>query len=100
MDILGDKEYLAREKNEKKLYLFWIISQKCAIFVIESKMTWNEFRKMILRKGWKLERHGGKHDIYRKSGRADPLLAERHWNEEIKPNLQKRLLKQVDGDEK
>ncbi len=100
MDILGDKEYLAREKNEKKLYLFGIISQKCAIFVIESKMTWNEFRKMILRKGWKLERHGGKHDIYRKSGRADPLLAERHWNEEIKPNLQKRLLKQVDGDEK
>ena len=100
MDILGDKEYLAREKNEKKLYLFEIISQKCAIFVIESKMTWNEFRKMILRKGWKLERHGGKHDIYRKSGRADPLLAERHWNEEIKPNLQKRLLKQVDGDEK
>ena len=100
MDILGDKEYLAREKNEKKLYLFGIISQKCAIFVIESKMTWNEFRKMILRKGWKLERHGRKHDIYRKSGRADPLLAERHWNEEIKSNLQKRLLKQVDGDEK
>lgn len=97
MDILGDKEYLAREK---KLYLFGIISQKCAIFVTESKMTWNAFRKMILRKGWKLERHGGKHDIYRKSGRADPLLAERHWNEEIKPNLQKRLLKQVDGDEK
>ena len=63
MDILGDKEYLAREKNEKKLYLFGIISQKCAIFVIESKMTWNEFRKMILCKGWKLERHGGKHDI-------------------------------------
>jgi predicted RNA binding protein YcfA (HicA-like mRNA interferase family) len=97
MDILGDKEYLAREK---KPYPFGIISQKCAIFVIESKMTWNEFRKMILRKGWKLERHGGKHDIYRKTGRADPLLVERHWNEEIKPNLQKRLLKQVDGDEK
>ncbi|MBR0255852.1 MAG: type II toxin-antitoxin system HicA family toxin [Bacteroidales bacterium] len=55
---------------------------------------------MILRKGWKLERHGGKHDIYRKTGRADPLLVERHWNEEIKPNLQKRLFKQVDGDEK
>ena len=81
MDILGDKEYLAREK---KLYLFGNISQKCAIFVID----------------WKLERHGGKHDIYRKTGRADPLLVERHWNEEIKQNLQKRLLKQVDGDEK
>jgi|GEM_PF-403089 YcfA-like protein. len=63
-------------------------------------MTWNEFKKMILRKGWKLERNGSKHDIYRKIGRDDPLLIERHWNEEIKPNLQKRLLKQVGNDEK
>ena len=63
-------------------------------------MTWNEFKKMILRKGWKLERHGNKHDIYRKNGRVDPLLVERHWNEEIKPNLQKRLLKQVEDDDK
>ncbi|MBO4536113.1 MAG: type II toxin-antitoxin system HicA family toxin [Bacteroidales bacterium] len=59
-------------------------------------MTWNEFRKIILRKGWMLVRHGGSHDIYRKPGRQDLLLVERHWNEEIKPNLQKRLLKQVD----
>ena len=63
-------------------------------------MTWNEFKKMILRKGWKLERHGSKHDIYRKNGRVDLLLVERHWNEEIKPNLQKRLLKQVEDDNK
>lgn len=63
-------------------------------------MTWNEFKKMILRKGGKLERHGSKHDIYRKNGRVDPLLVERHWNEEIKPNLQKRLLKQVEDDDK
>lgn len=59
-------------------------------------MTWNEFRKMILGSGWILVRHGRKHDIYRKNGRSDPLLIERHWNEEIKPNLQKRLLKQVE----
>lgn len=79
---------------------YFDVSQKCVIFVIKTGMTWNEFKKMILRKGWKLERHGSKHDIYRKNGRVDPLLVERHWNEEIKPNLQKRLLKQVEDDDK
>ena len=60
-------------------------------------MTWNEFRKIILQMGWVLVRHGGNHDIYRKPGRSDPLLLERHWNEEIKPNLMKRLFKQVNN---
>jgi len=38
-----------------------------------------------------------KHDIYRKEGREDPLLIERHWNEEMKPGIQKRLCKQVEA---
>lgn len=59
-------------------------------------MTLNEFRRIVINEGWRLERHGSSHDIYRKPGRSDPLLLERHWNEEIKPNLQKRLLKQVE----
>jgi predicted RNA binding protein YcfA (HicA-like mRNA interferase family) len=59
-------------------------------------MTWNEFKKMILQEGWVFVRHGSRHDVYRKKGRNDPLLVERHWNEEIKPNLQKRLLKQIE----
>lgn len=59
-------------------------------------MTWNEFRKLILQKGWVLDRHGSRHDIYRKTGRMDCLLVERHWTEEIKPNLQNRILKQIE----
>ena len=74
------------------------ISQKSAIFVNLKTMTWNEFRKMILKSGWYLDRHGGRHDIYRKNGRKYPLLVERHWQEEIRPSLLKALLKQIDGD--
>ena len=59
-------------------------------------MTWNEFRVLIRKKGWVLVRHGSSHDIYRKPGRPDPLLVERHWREEIRPNLQKALLKQIE----
>ncbi|MBO4570899.1 MAG: type II toxin-antitoxin system HicA family toxin [Bacteroidales bacterium] len=59
-------------------------------------MTWNEFRKMILQKGWVLDRHGSRHDIYKKKGGKHPILVERHWREEIKPNLQKALLKQIE----
>ena len=51
---------------------------------------------MILKKGWVLERHGGRHDIYRKKDRHYPLLVERHWQEEIRPNLLKALLKQIE----
>lgn len=58
-------------------------------------MTWNEFRRLILKKGWVFERHGSRHDVYRKEGRNDSLCVERHWNAEINPKLQKRLLKQV-----
>ena len=58
-------------------------------------MTWNELRKIVLKKGWPLVRHGSTHDLYRKTGRDDILLLERHWNGEIKPNLEKRLLKQI-----
>ncbi|MBO4656975.1 MAG: type II toxin-antitoxin system HicA family toxin [Bacteroidales bacterium] len=61
-------------------------------------MTWNEFRKMIIQKGWVLVRHGGDHDIYKKTGRSDSIVVERHWNEEIKRGLQKRLLKKVNND--
>ncbi|MBR6269037.1 MAG: type II toxin-antitoxin system HicA family toxin [Bacteroidales bacterium] len=59
-------------------------------------MTWNEFRKLIHQKGWVLVRHGSSHDVYRKPGRNAPLLVERHWKDEIRPNLQKALLKQIE----
>ena len=75
-----------------------IILQECIIFGIETTMTWNEFRKMIIQKGWVLVRHGGDHDIYKKTGRSDLIVVERHWNEEIKRGLQKRLLKKVNND--
>ena len=60
-------------------------------------MTWAEFKRYAGKHGWMLVRHGTKHDIYRKEGREDPLLIERHWNDEMKPGIQKRLCKQVEA---
>ena len=60
-------------------------------------MRWSELKKIAVENGWKLERNGSRHDIYRKAGRPDVLIVERHWTEEIKPGLQKRLIKQIEG---
>ena len=73
------------------------MSQLCAIFVNEKIMTWREFERYARRKGWQFVRHGSRHDIYAKEGRDDFLEIERHWDSEMRPGIQKRLKKQVEG---
>ena len=73
------------------------MSQLCAIFVNENIMTWREFERYARRKGWQFVRHGSRHDIYAKEGRDDFLEIERHWDSEMRPGIQKRLKKQVEG---
>ena len=59
-------------------------------------MKWSELKRLAEEYGWKLARNGTRHDIYKKDGRTDVLIIERHWTEEIKPGLQKRLVKQIE----
>ena len=61
----------------------------------DSIMTWNELKRVAVKNGWQLFRHGASHDVYVKSGMKGQIYIERHWNKEIKPGLQKRLLKQI-----
>jgi predicted RNA binding protein YcfA (HicA-like mRNA interferase family) len=58
-------------------------------------MTWNEFKRRAIQNGWVFVRHGSRHDVYKKEGRDELLLIERHWREEMRPNIQKKLLKQI-----
>ena len=60
-------------------------------------MKWSEFKNLAVENGWELKRNGSRHDIYRKAGRPDALIIERHWTEEIKPGLLKRILKQIEN---
>ncbi|MGM9767436.1 MAG: type II toxin-antitoxin system HicA family toxin [Candidatus Cryptobacteroides sp.] len=60
-------------------------------------MTWNEFKKLATSKGWQFYRHGSRHDIYRHPDRKDVMQIERHWSQEIRPGLQKKLLEQLEG---
>lgn len=48
-------------------------------------MTWNEFKRRAVQKGWVFIRHGSRHDVYKKEGYEGLLLIERHWQEEMKP---------------
>lgn len=62
-------------------------------------MKWREFKKLAEGNGWVLKRHGNEHDIYANpNSPLERLVIERHWGQEIKPGLLKRLLKQVKGE--
>lgn len=60
-------------------------------------MTWNELLKIARKNDWVFARHGSRHDIYRHEGRSDEMQIERHWSQEIRPRLLKKLLKQIEG---
>ncbi|MBO4455097.1 MAG: type II toxin-antitoxin system HicA family toxin [Bacteroidales bacterium] len=53
-------------------------------------MTWNELRRLAVRKGWLFLRHGGKHDVYVKEGKK--ILIERHWSQEVRYGMLLKLL--------
>lgn len=59
-------------------------------------MKWNELIRLAEQNGWRLLRHGKKHDIYTKEGRMDQMQIGRHESEEIKPGLMRKLLKQIE----
>jgi predicted RNA binding protein YcfA (HicA-like mRNA interferase family) len=58
-------------------------------------MNWNEMRRLVISSGYEFVKHGKRHDIYRHKERKDILLIERHWSQEVRPNLMKKILSQI-----
>lgn len=58
-------------------------------------MKWAELRRLAEDAGWKLVRHGSKHDIFVHSGRKDVLMMERHYGQEVRKGLLNKILKQI-----
>lgn len=67
----------------------------CNVKRIITDMKWNEFIKIAKAHGWRLERSGSRHDVYKHPERKDLLIIPRHGAEEIKTGLFNKLKKQV-----
>ena len=61
-------------------------------------MKWSEIEKLAREHGWSLYRNGKKHDIYRKEGHPGEIQIERHWSQEVRPGLLRKLLNQLEGE--
>ena len=46
-------------------------------------MKTRDLVKLLLRNGWKLLRHGSKHDIYSKNGKHESIVRHRDTDEEL-----------------
>ncbi|MCQ2302267.1 MAG: type II toxin-antitoxin system HicA family toxin [Bacteroidales bacterium] len=60
-------------------------------------MKWNELRRLAEEKGWRLYRHGAKHDIYSHPDKDYFIQLERHEATEVKKGILQKLLKQIGG---
>lgn len=58
-------------------------------------MNWNEMEKKVKAAGYEFERGGTNHDIYRHPVKKDIVLIERHWSQEVRPHLMKKILSQI-----
>lgn len=52
-------------------------------------------KKKVKAAGYEFERHGTNHDIYRHPEKKDIVLIERHWSQEVRPHLMKKILSQI-----
>ena len=59
-------------------------------------MKWKELERYAIKNGWRLLRHGKRHDIYTKGIHSEPLLIERHWSQEVRPGLLLKIIKQIE----
>ena len=58
-------------------------------------MNWNEIKRKALDNGFVFVRHGGRHDEYRNPETGAVIQIERHWNQEVRSGLMKRLKKVI-----
>lgn len=59
-------------------------------------MKWSEMRKIAVEYGFEFKKHGKKHDEYVNPKTGARIQIERHWSQEVRPGLMKRL-KQIIG---
>lgn len=52
-------------------------------------------KRLAISKGYEFVRHGKKHDIYMHPVKKDILQIERHWSQEVRPKLMKKILSQI-----
>lgn len=57
-------------------------------------MKWKELIKIATEKGYRLQSHGKKHDIYI-NDKGERLIVERHGSQEIRKGLMMALKKQL-----
>ena len=58
-------------------------------------MNWNEMKKKAIENGFEFVRSGKKHDIYRNPKTGAVIQIERHWSQEVKDKLMKRMKKVI-----
>lgn len=58
-------------------------------------MNWKEMLKKVENAGYQFHRHGKKHDIYIHPVKKDIVQIERHWSQEVRPGLMKKILNQI-----
>lgn len=58
-------------------------------------MKWNEMKRLVIAHGFYEVGHRGKHDEYYNPETKQTILLERHWSQEVRPGIMKRLLKQI-----
>lgn len=68
----------------------------CSVKLNVRDMKWSEMRKIAIEYGFELKKHGKKHDEYVNPKTGAKIQIERHWSQEVRPGLMKRL-KQIIG---
>ena len=58
-------------------------------------MKWSELRKLAIRYGWTLKRHGSRHDIYAHPNQNYFIELGRHDSEEVKNGTCAKIKKQI-----
>lgn len=58
-------------------------------------MKWSELKRLAIKHGWKLKRHGSRHDIYEHPDKDYYIEIGRHDNEEVKNGTCAKIKKQI-----
>ena len=58
-------------------------------------MKWNELKREATAHGFQFVKHRGKHDEYYNPETKTMIMLERHWSQEVRPGLLKRLKEQI-----
>jgi len=58
-------------------------------------MKWGELIRIAIDNGWRLKRHGKRHDIYYHPEKSFFIEVERHESQEVRNGICNKILKQI-----